>query len=63
MVSTVVHGVQVVGGMQKNTRHVERVVGFMVSTTTGTGGGKGQMCLTLFKVSFKIIILTFQTAY
>ena len=35
---TAVHGAQVVGGMQKPHDKGERAVGFMVSTTTGTGG-------------------------
>ena len=33
------HGARVVGGMQKPHDKGERAVGFMVSTTTGTGGG------------------------
>ena len=37
--STAVHGAQVVGGMQKPHDKGERAVGFMVSTTTGTGEG------------------------
>ncbi len=39
--STAVHGAQVVGGMQKPHDKGERAVGFMVSTTTGTGDRGG----------------------
>ena len=35
------HGARVVGGMQKPHDKGERAVGFMVSTTTGTGGVRG----------------------
>ncbi len=37
--STAVHGAHVVGGMQRPHDKGEKAVGFMVSTTTGTGGG------------------------
>ncbi len=40
--STAVHGAQVVGGMQKPNDKGERAVGFMVSTTTRTGGRGGK---------------------
>ena len=40
--STAVHGAQVVGGTQKEPHDKgEKAVGFMVSTTTGTGEGYG----------------------
>ena len=40
LVSTAVHGAQVVGGTQNEPHDKgEKAVGFMVSTTTGTWGG------------------------
>ncbi len=41
------YGAQVVGGMQRPHDKCEKAVGFVVSTTTGTGGDKGAEAQTV----------------